>query len=68
MTTVRSLVTELVGLFVEDRAFALAIAGALAGVVALDAFSIASGNVRAYLLAIALPIILLLSVARAGKC
>ncbi len=58
---------ELVGLFVEDWAFALQIAALLATVVLLNAYSVGSANARALLL-VGLPAIALLtSVARARR-
>jgi len=67
MTALRSIASEIFGLFVEDWRFALAIAGFLAAIVALSALSIGSGSTRALLLVFGPAAILLTSVARARK-
>jgi hypothetical protein len=67
MSRLGAIMRELVGLFVEDWAFALQIAALLATVVLLNAYSVGSANARALLL-VGLPAIALLtSVARARR-
>jgi hypothetical protein len=63
----RKAATELFGLFVEDRVFALAIALWLAFCGALASLHAGSGHVRALALFVGLSLILIASVARAAR-
>jgi hypothetical protein len=63
MRIIQTFASELLGLFVEDRAIAVQLAGLIGAIVLMNAFSIGSANVHAVLL-VALPaIVLLLNVA-----
>ncbi len=59
MKTIRAFASELLGLFVEDWAFAIELAALLVALVLMNAFSVGSANTRALLL-VALPAITLL--------
>ena len=67
MNALRALAAELVGLFVEDRLFALAIAAWLGLVGLAMVFGIGSAATRGVVLFCGLAAILLASVARAAR-
>ncbi len=60
MKPIRAFASELLGLFVEDWAFAIELAALLVALVLMNAFSVGSANTRALLL-VALPAITLLA-------